>query len=182
MTLRRELSSRPAGPRMSQGMSQTAERQAQQRQARQPEDGTSLAYDTYGQVVVVPAAGVQLLGLAFASAPSAADAQILSDKLDELITKLTDGGFLDEEIGTQGGATAVPDGSGLYAASVGDGSALAYVVTHGFTSKDVQVTVWDNTTPFAEVYPMIEHTSTTTVTLRFTTAPSSNRYRVVVVG
>jgi hypothetical protein len=67
-----------------------------------------------------------------------------------------------------------------YAVSVGDGVALAYVVTHNLNTQDVVVAVRDNSSPFAFVEPDIEATSVNTVTVRFTVAPTTNQYRVII--
>lgn len=69
-----------------------------------------------------------------------------------------------------------------YNASVGDGSATSYTVTHNLGTRDVQVTVYDNSSPYAEVICDVQHTSTTAITLLFSVAPTSNQYRVVVQG
>jgi co-chaperonin GroES (HSP10) len=68
-----------------------------------------------------------------------------------------------------------------YAASIGDGASLSYVVTHNLGTKDVQVTLYDNTTN-AEYLADVTHTSTTTITVAFSTAPTTNQIRVVVFG
>lgn len=68
-----------------------------------------------------------------------------------------------------------------YAASIGDGSSLSYVVTHNLGTKDVHVTLYDNTTN-AEYLADVTHTSTTTITVAFSTAPTTNQIRVVVFG
>jgi hypothetical protein len=67
-----------------------------------------------------------------------------------------------------------------YAANVGDGTATTYTVSHNLGTKDVIVSVYDNSTPFAEVICDVQHTSTTAITLLFSVAPTSNQYRVVV--
>lgn len=69
-----------------------------------------------------------------------------------------------------------------YAANVGDGSATSYTITHNLNTKDVQVTIYDNSSPYAEVICDVQHTSTSAVTLLFSIAPTSNQYRVVVQG
>jgi hypothetical protein len=69
-----------------------------------------------------------------------------------------------------------------FATNVGDGSSTSITVTHNLGTKDVIVQVYDNTTPFAQVEVDVEHTSTTAVTIRFTTAPASAAYRCVVAG
>jgi len=95
MTRRRDISSAPAGARISHGMTPTAERQAQQRQSRRPEDEDVLGYDTFGRRTIRPAVGVKTLeGLT--------DPTEISAKVDELIVNLRDGGFLDEEVGVGG--------------------------------------------------------------------------------
>ena len=67
-----------------------------------------------------------------------------------------------------------------YAANVGNGSSQAITVTHNLGTRDVIVSVYDNSSPYAEVICDVEHTSTTAITLNFTVAPTSNQYRVVV--
>jgi hypothetical protein len=67
-----------------------------------------------------------------------------------------------------------------YAANVGDGSATSYTVTHNLNTRDVIVTVYDNSSPYAEVITDVAHTTTNTVTIAFSVAPTSNQYRVVV--
>ena len=67
-----------------------------------------------------------------------------------------------------------------YAANVGDGTATTYTVSHNLGTKDVIVSVYDNSSPYAEVVCDVQHTSTTAITLLFSVAPTSNQYRVVV--
>lgn len=67
-----------------------------------------------------------------------------------------------------------------YAASVGDGSATSYTVTHNLNTRDVVVTIYDNSSPYAEVMCDVQHSTTNTVTVLFSVAPTSNQYRVVV--
>jgi hypothetical protein len=67
-----------------------------------------------------------------------------------------------------------------YAANVGDGSATSYTITHNLGTRDIQVTVYDNSSPYAEVFCDVNHATTNTATLLFSVAPTSNQYRVVV--
>ena len=67
-----------------------------------------------------------------------------------------------------------------YAANVGNGALQAITVTHNLGTRDVIVSVYDNSSPYAEVICDVEHTTTTAITLNFTVAPTSNQYRVVV--
>jgi len=68
-----------------------------------------------------------------------------------------------------------------YAVSIGDGSATSYTVTHNLANRDVHVTVY-NASTYDEVTTDVTHATTNTLTIVFATAPSSNAYRVVVVG
>lgn len=67
-----------------------------------------------------------------------------------------------------------------YAANVGDGTNTSYTITHSLGTRDVIVSVYDNSSPYAEVICDVQHSTTSTVTLLFSVAPTSNQYRVVV--
>jgi hypothetical protein len=69
-----------------------------------------------------------------------------------------------------------------YNTSIGDGSATSYIVTHNLNTRDVQVTLYDNTAPYAEVIADVQHTTVNTITVLFSVAPTFNQYRVVVQG
>ena len=80
------------------------------------------------------------------------------------------------------GAITFASGYGVrkYAASIGDGSATSIDVTHNFNTTDVTVTIYDNSTK-QEVFADVTHASNK-VTIDFAEAPTSNQFRVVVVG
>jgi hypothetical protein len=67
-----------------------------------------------------------------------------------------------------------------YATSIGDGTATSYTVTHNLATKDVIVSIYDNASPYAEVMADVEHTTTNTITVLFSVAPTTDKYRVVV--
>lgn len=69
-----------------------------------------------------------------------------------------------------------------YATTIGDGSATSFTITHGLATRDVQVTVYEAASPYSEVIADVEHTSENVVTIRTAIAPSSEQYKVVVVG
>lgn len=87
-----------------------------------------------------------------------------------------------------GGITVGASGVGIdtslvsrrYSAAVGTGSASP-TVTHNLGTTDVDVTVIEVSTG-AVVYPDVVATNTTTVTLTFPSAPTTNQYRVVVTA
>lgn len=67
------------------------------------------------------------------------------------------------------------------ATDVGDGIALAYVVTHNLGTRDVVVSLFNNTT-FDESIATIDHTTINTITVIFALPPLLNAYRVTVIG
>jgi len=68
-----------------------------------------------------------------------------------------------------------------FAASVGNNAATSFVLTHSFNTRDVAITVYDNST-YAEVFADATHSTVDTVTIAFAVAPTTNQYRVVIVG
>lgn len=82
--------------------------------------------------------------------------------------------------------TAIANGASQlatkYAATIGASTATAYTVTHNLGSRDVNVTVREDASPYAIVYPDVEMTDANTVTVRFGFAPSTASYRVIVAG
>jgi hypothetical protein len=104
---------------------------------------------------------------------------------------ITTGTWNGTDIAVADGGTGASDAAGAktnlgfmtrYAANVGNNSDVAIAVTHSLGTKDAIVQVYDNTTPFAQVWPDVEYTSTSVVTLQFAVAPTTNQYRVVVIG
>jgi hypothetical protein len=65
---------------------------------------------------------------------------------------------------------------------VGDGTTVLYPLEHNLSSRDVTVHVYENATPYAQVEADVEHFDANTVKVRFSTAPTTDQYRVVVVG
>jgi hypothetical protein len=88
----------------------------------------------------------------------------------------------------QGGATVKLTAAQLatflgvkkFAANIGDGTNVAYVVNHALNTRDVMVKVYRNGTPWDEVIVDIAHTDANNVTVSFSTAPTSNQFRVLV--
>lgn len=89
--------------------------------------------------------------------------------------------------GGTGGITAAAAKTNLgfmtqYNTTVGDGSATSYAITHSLGTRIVHVQVYRNSTPWDTIECDQERTDTNTVTLRFSAAPTSAQYVVVVTG
>lgn len=69
-----------------------------------------------------------------------------------------------------------------YAADIGDNSSTSITVTHNLGTQNVVVSVHDNASPYAEVYPEIQKTNTNDLTLIFAVAPTTDKYRCTVIG
>jgi hypothetical protein len=69
-----------------------------------------------------------------------------------------------------------------YSASVGNGSLTSIALTHNLGTRDVTVHIYDNSSPYAQLEADVEHTDTNNVTVKFAVAPTTNQYRVVIVG
>ena len=66
--------------------------------------------------------------------------------------------------------------------NVGDETTVLYPLEHNLSTRDVTVHVYENATPYAQVEADVEHFDANTVKVRFATAPTTDQYRVVVVG
>lgn len=71
--------------------------------------------------------------------------------------------------------------AGKFGVLIGNGALTSIAVVHSLGTRDVVVSVHDATT-FEEVECDVTKTSTTTVTLGFAVAPTTNQYRAVVIG
>jgi hypothetical protein len=66
-----------------------------------------------------------------------------------------------------------------YIATIGDGTATSYTVTHGLGSRRVMVQMYDSST-YETVYAQVVRTTTTAITVDFNNAPSANDVTVMV--
>ena len=68
-----------------------------------------------------------------------------------------------------------------YTQLVGDGSSVSIAVTHSLNNNTPAVTL-QRVSDSVQVFPGVVFTSTSQITLTFATAPTSNQYRVTVIG
>lgn len=64
-------------------------------------------------------------------------------------------------------------------ASIGDGTQVAFLVTHSFNTRDVMVELYDTAT-YETVYADVVRTSVNGVTILFNTAPTTGQIRVLI--
>ena len=69
-----------------------------------------------------------------------------------------------------------------HTATVGDGTATVFTITHNLGTRDVFVGVYQNTGNYDDVICDVERPNVNTVVLRFGIAPAANSIRVVVIG
>jgi hypothetical protein len=65
-------------------------------------------------------------------------------------------------------------------ANIGDGTAIAYVINHNLSTRNVIVSCFRNSTPWDTVMLDVERTSVNLITLRTTTALASNAVSVII--
>lgn len=97
------------------------------------------------------------------------------------------GSALEVAKGGTGGTTAAEAKTNLgftskYAASIGNGSATSFSVTHNLGSEDVVVQVRMVGSPKSVVEPDISIIDSNSVSIGFNVAPTLNQYRVIVIG
>lgn len=125
---------------------------------------TSLTWTQFGAGAAYTAGtngGLQLVGNAFSVNPTSG------------------GGIVADSTGLHVDVAVVAQKQSV---TIGDGTSLAYVVTHNLNTQDVVVGIRDVATPFASDDTTWEATSVNTITVRFATAPASNSIRVTVIG
>lgn len=69
-----------------------------------------------------------------------------------------------------------------HSAVIGDGAATQFTITHNLNTYDVCVEVMENSGTYNTVIADVERTSVNAVRISFVTAPTSNQYRVNIVG
>ena len=97
---------------------------------------------------------------------------------------VTPGTYQSVTVDTYGRVTAGsnPANATKFAADIGDNSSTSIAVTHSLGTKDVMVEVYRVASPFDTILCDVERNSTSQVTLKFTVAPTTDEFRVVVIG
>lgn len=96
-----------------------------------------------------------------------------------LSTSIADGALTIAK--TSGLQTVLDAKSRKFTQVIGDTSATTYTVTHNFNTKDVLVSVRNNTTDDIEMCA-VTATTVNAVTVTFATPPGNNAYTVTVIG
>ncbi len=78
--------------------------------------------------------------------------------------------------------TANGYGTRKLAFNVGNASATSYSLNHALATRDITVHVYENASPYAQVEADVEHTDSNNLTVKFALAPTTDQYRVVIVG
>jgi hypothetical protein len=94
----------------------------------------------------------------------------------------TTAGTGDPEDLTAVQARAILSATTKYSTTIGDGVATSFAITHSLMTQDVIVTVRKPSPPYDVVYCDVQVTDSTHVTLLFAVAPTTNQYRVTVIG
>jgi hypothetical protein len=145
------------------------------------EEGTSAGL-SYRQTVVNATLGTtELIWGAFGSVSPAATES--TPGIAEIATQAeTDAGTDDQRIVTPAKLAGWSGRTRRFAANIGDGSATSYTVTHNLGSRDVAVSVYRNSGNYDEILCDVERSTTNAVVVKFSAAPTSNQFRVVIVG
>jgi hypothetical protein len=145
-----------------------------------------------GQGTYLAENGVQLVGNTFSFAPKT-DGGLQADSSGASLKLQTDSGLATTVNGLAVGAgTGISVSTGTvaidtavvarkYAVNVGNNVLQSITVTHNLNNLDVTVQVYEVSTG-DEVYTDVSRTGVNTVAVGFAVAPTSDQYRVVVIG
>jgi hypothetical protein len=105
----------------------------------------------------------------------------LDDLTDVIITSATPNQILKWD-GTQWVNAEVPGSIGgtTKFETIGDGSTTTFVISHNLTTRDVVVSITENTSPYGLINTSWEATTSNTITIYFETAPALNSVRVSI--
>lgn len=155
---------------------------------------TSLVFVQFGAGTTYTAGnGLQLVSTAFSVVPNGTSIDVSGSGVRVSSSALGNGltGGSGTVVSVNNGTGLVFNGTALttdhsiipqkFSVSIGDGSTLTYTVTHNLGTRDVVTAVYDSAA-YNVVVADVVNATTNTVTVAFAVAPSTNAYRVVVMG
>lgn len=146
---------------------------------------TSLTFVQFGGGSTYTAgSGLTLSGNTFNVGGNAGRIVVNADDVDLASGIVTPGTYDSLTVDTYGRATAGSANSRMrrFAVNIGNGSSTSFTVNHALGNADVIVQVYRNSSPFDVILTDVELTDSNNATVRFATAPTSNQFRVVVMG
>ena len=105
-------------------------------------------------------------------------------RVGDMIICNTDGTVAGDQTAVGSKWDVVPTQSGTILkaeATIGDGTATSYTVTHNFNGN-VSVNLYENASPYSMVFADVELTNANTITIKFASAPTTNQFKVVILG
>lgn len=84
--------------------------------------------------------------------------------------------------GSASGARSNLSVPGQFSTTIGDGASTSITVNHGLGTRFVHVTIFRNSSPYDEVEADVEHTDSSSVTINFNDAPSTDEFAVFITG
>jgi hypothetical protein len=143
------------------------------------EEGTNAGVTYRQSVVNVTLGTTTLTWTTFGS--SAGAASETSAGIAELATQAeTDAGTDDLRIVTPLKLATSVFASKKFNATVGDGSATSYVITHNLNTRNLTVVVYRATGNFDEVDAEVQHTTVNSITLIFDVAPTAAQFNCFI--
>jgi hypothetical protein len=98
---------------------------------------------------------------------------IISGATPNQVLKWNGSQWINAEVpGSIGGTTKL--------STIGDGSTTTFVITHNLTTRDVVVSITENTSPYGAINTLWEATTSNTITVYFDTAPELDSVRVSI--
>lgn len=147
---------------------------------------TSLAFSQFnGGSSYTAGAGLTLSGNQF-NVGTASSGRIVvnADDIDLASGIVTPGTYRSVTVDTYGRVTGGTNPTLIqrFTQVIGNGSATSFTLNHALGVQDVIVQIYRNGSPFDVVLADIELTDANNVTVRFAVAPSTNQFKVVVIG